>query len=108
MPGPIAGCLSCAALQFALRVNVLEVQADVLLGRLEQFRHVLLLWGLVRSVLDRRADIAQLSGGPPVLHSSALMFPSTPGLGVGIGLMGSIALMRLIGWRGVMGLMRHR
>ena len=41
-------------------------------------------------------------------HSSALMFPSTSGLGVGIGLMGSIGLMRLIGRRGVMGLMRHR
>ena len=34
--------MSCAALQLALRVNVLEMQADVLLGRLEQLRHVLL------------------------------------------------------------------
>ena len=34
--------MSYPARQFALRVNVLEVQADVLLGRLEEFRHVLL------------------------------------------------------------------
>ena len=32
--------MSCPALQLAFRVNVLQVQADVLLGRLEQLRHV--------------------------------------------------------------------
>jgi hypothetical protein len=34
--------VSCRALQFAFVVNVLQVQADVLLGRMEQVGHVLL------------------------------------------------------------------
>ena len=34
--------MSCLKLQFTLGVNVLEMQADVLLGRLEQLGHVLL------------------------------------------------------------------
>jgi len=34
--------VSCLKLQFTLSINVLEMQADVLLGRLEQLGHVLL------------------------------------------------------------------
>ena len=34
--------MSCPALQFALFIDVLEMQADVLLGRLEKLRHALL------------------------------------------------------------------
>jgi len=34
--------VSCSQLQLTLCVDVLEMQADVLLGRLEQLRHVLL------------------------------------------------------------------
>jgi len=34
--------VSCRALQFAFVVGVLQVQTDVLLGRLEEFGHVLL------------------------------------------------------------------
>ncbi len=34
--------MSCPALQLSLRVDVLQMEAGVLLGRLKQFRHVLL------------------------------------------------------------------
>ena len=42
LPNSQGFLVSCLKLQFTLCVNVLEMQADVLLGRLEQLRHVLL------------------------------------------------------------------